>query len=55
MQKHCVYSPIPEFDQYTQFVVQQEPVDMGDYYLFGNEVCVLVDNDTTDYKILILI
>ena len=36
--KPVVYAPVPEFDQMTQYVVQVEPVDMGDYIYVGNEV-----------------
>ncbi len=38
MQKPIMYAPIPEFDQETQYVVQTEPVDMGDYIEIGVEV-----------------
>lgn len=36
--KPIVYAPVPDFDQWTQYVVQTEPVDMGDYIYVGNEV-----------------
>ena len=36
--KTIVYSPIPEFDQLTQYVTQQVPVDMGNYVYVGVEV-----------------
>lgn len=38
MEKPYVYSPIPEFDQFTQYVSQMAPVDMGDHYFVGIEV-----------------
>jgi len=38
MQKPIMYAPIPEFDQETQYVVQTEPVDMGEYVEVGVEV-----------------
>ena len=36
--KNYIYAPIPEFDQETQYVSQQAPVDMGDHYFVGIEV-----------------
>lgn len=36
--KTYVYSPVPEFDQLTQYVSQIEPVDMDDHYFVGIEV-----------------
>lgn len=38
MPKEYIYSPIPEFDQLTQYVSQMVPVDMGDHYFVGIEV-----------------
>lgn len=38
MSKPYIYAPIPEFDQYTQYVSQMVPVDMGDHYFVGVEV-----------------
>ena len=35
MLKPYVYSPIPAFDEATQFVTQIDPVDMGDHYFVG--------------------
>lgn len=36
--KPYVYAPIPVFDQFTQYVAQMVPVDMGDHYFVGIEV-----------------
>jgi len=36
--KPMVYAPIPNFDQFTQYVSQMVPVDMGDYVFVGIEV-----------------
>jgi hypothetical protein len=33
-----IYAPIPEFDQLTQYVVQIDPVNMGDHYFVGVEI-----------------
>ena len=38
MEKPKHYEEIPEFNQETQYVVQKEPVDMGDYLYVGLEV-----------------
>ena len=38
MEKPIVYEEIPEFNQETQYVIQKEPVDMGDYLYVGLEV-----------------
>ena len=38
MQKSIIYTPIPEFDQMTQFVKQMLPADMGDHFFVGIEV-----------------
>jgi hypothetical protein len=35
MDKPFIYSPIPEFNQETQYVTQIDPVDMGDYIFVG--------------------
>lgn len=35
MQKPTIYAEIPAFDQATQAVFQEEPVDMGDYIYLG--------------------
>jgi hypothetical protein len=37
-EKTYVYAPIPAFDQFTQYVAQMVPVDMGDHYFVGIEV-----------------
>ena len=36
--KPVEYAPIPDFDQQTQYVIQTEPVDMGEYIYHGVEV-----------------
>jgi hypothetical protein len=38
MDKPMVYSPIPVFDQMTQYVSQMTPIDMGEYIFVGIEV-----------------
>ena len=38
MDKPIIYSPIPQFDQLTQYVAQQAPVDMGEYLFVGIEI-----------------
>ena len=38
MDKPYIYSPIPEFDQSTQYVSQIAPVDRGDHYFVGVEI-----------------
>jgi len=35
MNKPIIYAEIPEFDQTTQAVFQEEPVDNGDYIFVG--------------------
>ena len=37
-EKPMVYSPIPDFDQLSQYVSQMTPVDMGDYIFVGVEI-----------------
>lgn len=36
--KEIVYAPIPEFNQHTQFIRQQNPVDMGNYIHVGVDI-----------------
>ena len=36
--KPIIYSEIPKFDQFTQYVTQKTPEDMGDYIFVGIEV-----------------
>ena len=38
MEKPKRYEKIPLFNQETQYVIQKEPVDMGDYFYVGLEV-----------------
>lgn len=38
MEKEKRYEEIPAYNQETQFVVESEPVDMGDYIYVGLEV-----------------
>lgn len=38
MEKPIVYAEIPVYDQLTQYVVQLDPVDMGDHIFVGVEV-----------------
>jgi hypothetical protein len=45
--KEFVYSPIPEFNQETQYVKQSTPVDMGDYIFVGVEIYGLVQEEVT--------
>jgi len=37
-EKPIIYAEIPDFNQETQYVVQTEPVDKGDYIDVGVEV-----------------
>ena len=46
MQKEFVYAPIPKFDQVTQYVKQEIPIDMGDYIFVGFEVHGVVPDET---------
>jgi len=36
--KPVVYEDVPLFDQETQYVIQQPPVDLGDHIYIGVEV-----------------
>lgn len=45
MQKPTIYAEIPEFDQVTQAVFQEEPVDMGEYVFYGVRVEDLPPSD----------
>ena len=38
MEKEKRYEEIPVYNQETQFVVEREPVDMGDYLYIGLDV-----------------
>lgn len=46
MHKPVKYAPIPDFDQSTQYVVQKEPVDMGDYIFCDVEIRQLEIDET---------
>lgn len=44
--KPVVYEDVPLFDQETQYVIQQPPVDLGDHIYMGVEVLDLeLDDD----------
>ena len=44
--KPVVYEAVPLFDQETQYVIQQDPVDLGDHIYMGVEVLDLeLDDD----------
>lgn len=38
MEKEKRYAEIPNYNQETQYVVEKEPVDMGDYIFIDLEV-----------------
>ena len=38
MEKEKRYEEIPAYNQETQYVVEREPVDMGEYIFIGLEV-----------------
>ena len=39
MQKPIIYAEIPEtFDQTTQYIIQKEPIDMGEYVFCDIEI-----------------
>ena len=38
MEKEKRYEDIPAYNQETQYVVEREPVDMGEYIFIGLEV-----------------
>ena len=49
MEKPKHYEEIPEFNQETQYVVQKEPVDMGDCIYIGAEVKDMeIDTENTE-------
>ena len=52
MQKPIIYAKIPEFDQTTQAVFQEEPVDNGDYIFVGVRVedSPPSDNETDEFE-----
>ena len=45
MEKEKRYEEIPAYNQETQYVVEREPVDMGEYIFIGLEVKDM-ENDT---------
>ena len=45
--KPVVYEDVPEFDQCTHYVRQQDPVDAGNHLFVGAEL-VELDQDDTD-------
>ena len=52
MEKEKRYEEIPAYNQETQFVVEREPVDMGDYLYIGLEVKdVEIDTEPTKQEI----
>jgi len=49
MEKPKIYAEIPaNFDQTTQYVVQKEPVDMGEYIFYDIEIRDLPKDDSTE-------
>ena len=49
MEKEKRYEEIPEYNQETQYVVEREPVDMGEYIFIGLEVKDMeMDTNPTD-------
>lgn len=50
MEKEKRYEEIPAYNQEAQFVVEREPVDMGDYLYIGLEVKD-VEIDTDDWEV----
>ena len=38
MEKEVRYAEIPEYNQETQYVIEKEPVDMGDHIFVDLEV-----------------
>ena len=52
MEKEKRYEEIPTYNQETQYVVECEPVDMGDYIYVGLEVKdVEIDAEVKDMEI----
>ena len=43
--KPIAYEDVPIFDQSTQYVVQQDPVDVGDHIFMGVEIHDLPPQD----------
>ena len=52
MEKEKRYEEIPTYNQETQFVVEREPVDMGEYIFIGLEVKDMeIDAEVKDMEI----
>ena len=51
MEKEKRYEEIPAYNQEAQYVVEKEPVDMGDYLYIGLDVKDL-EIDTTEREII---
>ena len=52
MEKEKRYEDIPAYNQETQYVVEREPVDMGEYLYIGLEVKdVEIDTEVKDMGI----
>ena len=52
MEKEKRYEDIPTYNQETQYVVEREPVDMGDYLYIGLEVKDMeIDTEPTEREI----
>ena len=52
MEKEKRYEDIPAYNQETQYVVEREPVDMGDYFYIGLDVKdVEIDTEHTKQEI----
>ena len=48
MEKEKRYEEIPNFDQETQYIIQKDPVDMGDYIFVGVEIKDMDAAETTE-------
>jgi hypothetical protein len=48
MEKETRYAEIPKYNQETQYVIEKEPVDMGDYIYIDLEVKDMVIDDTAE-------
>ena len=54
MEKPIIYSEIPNFNQETQYVTQQKPVEMDDYIFVGLEIRGLTISDEELEDLLIV-
>ena len=53
MEKEKRYEDIPAYNQETQYVVEREPVDMGEYIFIGLEVKDMeMDTNPTDRMLI---